>query len=208
MRKRFRTFFEKLVYAGMKPGEVSPASAPSDPLRWLGPLRGPVDRFLSGGNPNDPLYLTNRSTKRKVLGWVAISLPFVAMVAALYMVASGSFGTPVTPEAAELKPADVAAKLLPNLKDVKLGISHDVVVVDVRITRGPASILSGSVKNTSERRVETAELMFELTDGSGSQIGTVLVKVPNIRSQEIRKFSVPISSRTAVNALIQEIHAR
>src|SRR6185503_18548671 len=113
MRKRFRTFFEKLVYAGMKPGEVRPGPAPSDPLRWLGPLRGPVDRFLSGGNRNDPLYLTYRSVRRVILGWVAISLPFVAMIAALYMVASGKFGTPVVPESAEVKPAEVAARLLP-----------------------------------------------------------------------------------------------
>src|SRR5581483_8422277 len=58
-----RKLWESVVYAGMKPG-AAPQSVRI--ARWFGPLSGPVERFLSAGKPNDPLYLTNRSFGQKL----------------------------------------------------------------------------------------------------------------------------------------------
>ena len=51
MSKSFREKIEALVFAGLKPGAAS--SQPKQ-KRWLGPLRGPLERFLNAGGSDDP----------------------------------------------------------------------------------------------------------------------------------------------------------
>ena len=74
---RIREFFESIVFAGMKPGAQA---VPKQNLRWLGPLRDPIERLLSGGPaPSDPLYLSNRTPAQKLKSWSLIAIPCLVL---------------------------------------------------------------------------------------------------------------------------------
>src|ERR1017187_2431962 len=110
MASRFRKHLESVVYARMKPGKPK---AESKRMRGLGPLRGPVDRLLSGGGRQDPLYLSNRTFRQKLVGWVKVGVPLLPVVVAVILafVMHRRHDKP----AEVLSPAEVAAKMLPGL---------------------------------------------------------------------------------------------
>src|ERR1022692_4753065 len=98
--KRIRAFLESIVFAGMKPGAQT---APKRQLAWLGPLRGPVERLLSGGPaPTDPLYLTNRSLGRKLLSWSLVGIPCLVLLAGIGITLSNLLDPPLAKPAKEL----------------------------------------------------------------------------------------------------------
>jgi hypothetical protein len=206
---RVRDFVEKLLYTGMKPGAPgAPAASKSDPMRWLGPLRAPLESFLSGGpSPTDPLYLTRRTSGQKALRWGAIGLPFVAMVTVLFLAASGSFSTPPKEEKPDSK-TSIAATLLPNYKDVEVKMNRDIVVLEARLDRSlNPVVLWGTVKNVSGRTIESADIVFDLTNREGSQIGGYTITVQKIRSQETGTFRDPVKIPGAAYALVREVIA-
>src|ERR1035438_702869 len=91
--KRILAFLESIVFAGMKPGAPT---APKGQLAWLGPLRGPVERLLSGGPaPTDPLYLTNRSLGRKLLSWSLVGIPCLVLFAGIGITLSSLLDPPL-----------------------------------------------------------------------------------------------------------------
>src|ERR1017187_7901477 len=97
--KRVMALLESIAFAGMKPGAQT---APKRQLAWLGPLRGPVERLLSGGPaPTDPLYLTNRTLGRKLLSCSLIGIPCLALLAGIGVKLS-SLDPPLAKPAKEL----------------------------------------------------------------------------------------------------------
>src|SRR5450759_5993708 len=109
--KRIREFLESIVFAGMKPGGQT---APKRQLTWLGPLRGPVERLLSGGPaPSDPLYLTNRTQAQKLKFWSLIAIPCVVLALGV-IVLSRSLNPPAPKPVNPLTAAEIPANLLPN----------------------------------------------------------------------------------------------
>ena len=117
--KRIREFFESIVFAGMKPASQA---APKPQLKWLGPLRGLAERFLSGGPaPTDPLYLTNRTPGQKLRSWGLIAIPCLVLLGGVAITLSSYLDPPAPPPAKELTAAEITAKLLPNMdRDFKL----------------------------------------------------------------------------------------
>src|SRR6185503_7552993 len=201
----FRQFIEKLLFAGMKPG-AAPTAPKQHSKQWLRSLRAPFERFLSGGSSSDPLYLTNRSTGRKALVWVVIGVPGAAVVAVLGLAATGWFSKPHAAVGEQPTQQAVAAALLPNFKDVQLKMSQDVVVVEAKLDRrvSPPS-LAGSVRNVTNRRIESAEVMFEISDSSGSMVGGITAAVSNIAPQETANFQVNVNIRNAAFAIVREV---
>lgn len=200
MIKRIRDFFESIAFAGLKPsgGPV----APKKELKWLGPLQKPVERLLSGSAPTDPLYLTNRTLAQKLRSWSLIAVPIVLLAAGiggvLYLMEP-----PEAPPAKELSAAEITARLLPNMdKDIKLAPPSDVQVVEVKID---GQRLTGVVQNVSKHMVESAELVVDLTNATGSQIGAVNGTVEKIPAAGRKEFQIPIKQRDAAFALVREI---
>src|ERR1017187_10871489 len=102
-RKIILAFLESIVFEGMKPGAQT---APKREFAWLGPLRGPVERLLSGGPaPTDPLYLTNRTLGRKLLSWSLLGIPCLVLLAGIGKVCRSLLDPPLAKPAKELTAA-------------------------------------------------------------------------------------------------------
>ena len=203
--KRIRKFFESIVFAGLKSGAQT---APKVQLAWLGPLRGPVERLLSGGPPpTDPLYLTNRTLGQKLISWSLVGIPCLVLLAGIGITLSSLIvDPPLATPAKELTAAEITAKLLPNMdKDFNLAPSSDVQVLEARVD---GTRLVGKVKNTSTRQIASAELVIDLTDADGSQVGAVSVVVEKLPPSGTRDFEIPIRQRNAAGAMVREVTLR
>jgi len=205
--KRIRKAFESIAYVGLQPGAQT---AKSTRLKWLGPLRGPLERFLAGGAaPSDPLYLTNRSLGQKARIGAAIGVPCLVLGYLMYAVLAGDidFGPKAPPH--EPTASEVAAKLLPHMdENIRIETNHDVDVVEVRIEHGTPPSLTGIMKNNTDHEIRVAEAVFDLTDVGGSQLGGVSAKVQNLKAGSSATFRFPIQQNEAAFALVREVHSQ
>jgi hypothetical protein len=206
--KKILAFLESIVFAGLKPGAQT---TPKRQLTWLGPLRGPVERLLSGGPaPTDPLYLTNRSLGRKLLSWSLVGIPCLVLLAGIGITLSNLLSNlldaPLAKPAKELTAAEISAKLLPNMdKDFKIAPASDVQVLEARVD---GTRLIGKVKNTSTREIAGAELVIDLADAKGSQVGAVSTVVGKIPPSGTKDFEISIKQRNAASAMVREVTLR
>lgn len=201
--KRIREFLESIVFAGMKPGGQT---APKRQLTGLGPLRGPVERLLSGGPaPSDPLYLTNRTLTQKLKSWSLIAIPCVVLALGI-VILSRSLQPPAPKPVKPLTAAEITAKLLPNLdQDIQLPLATDVQVIEIKVE---GSRLVGVVKNTTRREIAVTELVIDLTNAAGSQLGAVNAIVEKIPPSGTKDFQIAIQQRDAAFALIRNVTSR
>jgi hypothetical protein len=202
MGRRIRQFIDSIVFAGLGPGG---SKGRSRGLRWLGPLRGPVERFISGGPaPSDPFYLTNRTFGQKVRLGILIAAPCLIVAGFFGLALLQYFKKSTPPPAPELTPAEVARRTLPNVdKDIQLAVNRDVEVVEVHVDHA-GSKLTGTLKNNTDRTVG-AEVVFDLVDEAGSQVGAVVGRVEQIAPQGKADFQFPIKQQDAVFALVREV---
>jgi hypothetical protein len=198
MAKSLRQIVESIVFAGMKPG-VQPSQ--SRRMRLLGPLRRPLERLLNTAAPDDPFYLTNRTWGQKIGLWALIALPCVLVAAVIGFGVMGLIqGRDPAPR--ELSGAQIAAKMLPDLSQpIDLNVDNDLEVLEARIEVGEPRKLVGSVRNRTDRNIEHAELVFDLTDNRGSRLGAVSVTVADIPAQKTLGFQLPLEQSTAAFAL-------
>jgi hypothetical protein len=206
MVKRLRQFFESVVFAGLKPGAPR---GQSKLMGWLGPLRGPIERFLSGGPaPSDPFYLTNRTFGQKVKLGILIAAPCLIVAGFVGIALMHVFGKSTAGPAPEPTAAEVLAKILPNMaKDIKIDVNRDVEVVEVHVDHTGDIKLSGTLKNNTSRAV-AAEVVFDLTDAAGSQVGAVSGQVEGIAPNATANFQFPIKQQDAAFALVREVRTR
>jgi len=187
---------------GMQPS----GGAPEKRLRWLGPMAGPVSRFLNGGAvPSDPFYLTNRTLGQKVGLALLIAIPCLLVIGGIGLAGLGYFDNPPAtspPTSAE----QAAARTLPDLdKDINIPVNRDVEVVDAHVEQGPVTKLTGTARNNTGRTIHDAELIFDLTDAAGSRLGAVSARVAAIAPKGTTSFSIAIEQRNAAFALVREI---
>lgn len=204
MLKRIQSFFENIAYAGLKPsGQKTEARANT---AW-GRLRTKIDNLLSGGpTPNDPLYLTNRSTAQKAKPLIIIGIPILILFGAIGISLSNLLDPPEAKPIVEPTAKEVAAKILPNLdNNLKIEGSTDIEVVEVKVEHTGGSKLLGSVRNNTNHEIASAHMVVDLTDTNGSQVGGVEVRIENIPASKVKTFSVPIAQHTAAFAQVREV---
>jgi hypothetical protein len=190
----------------MQPGRPA---GPRKARRWLGPLRRPVDHILSAGTSSDPLYLTNRTFGQKLKAWTLIGLPCLMVAGAIGIMLSHWLAPPEPTPIREPTPAELAAKLLPNLdQTIKIETNRDLEVVNVRVVHSGATKVVGVVKNNTAHMIAVAEVVFDLTNMAGSQLGGVSGKVNNIPAGATRDFEIVVKQEDADFALVREIHAQ
>lgn len=202
--KRIREVLESIAYTGLKPsgGPVAPKKVP----KWLEPLQGRVESFLSGGPaPNDPLYLSNRTTAQKVKAWSLVGVPCVILAAAIG-VALYVLEPPESKPITQPTTAEITAKVLPNVgKDITIAPSSDLQVVELMVAN---SRVTGIVQNAGKREIASAELVIDLTNSEGSQLGAVNTLIGRIPPSGRREFALSIKQRDATLGLIREIITR
>ena len=198
--KRIRQFLESIVFAGMKPGGET-ASKPR--FKWLGPLRAPVERVLSGGPaPTDPLYLTNRSPIEKLKSWSLIAIPCLILAVGIAYTLR-TLDPPEAKPAAEPKAAEIAAKMQPPT-DVNLAQSSEVQVLEIHVK---GTLVSGAVQNTGTREIASVKLVLNLLNARASQIGAVEANVGKLAPSSRKDFQLSIPQRDAAFAIVREIIA-
>jgi hypothetical protein len=202
--KRLRAVFESIVFANLKPGT---RPGPTQGTKWLGPLRGPIDRFLSGGASHDPLYLTNRSLGRKIAAWSVVAVPCLLLIGVVALALSRNyFDPPDTPAPKEMTPEEVSRKILPNIaKDIRIDTNRDVEVVEVHVEHGSQPKVVGSVRNNSATNIAVVDVVFNLTDTSGSQVGAVNAHIEQLAPKAVKTFQFPIRQQKAAFALVREV---
>jgi hypothetical protein len=201
--KRIRAFLESIAFAGLKPGGQA---GPKQEFGWLGPLRGPVERLLSGTAPNDPLYLSNRTAGQKLKSWSLIGIPCLVLAAGIAVTLTNFLDPPEAKPIKEPTSAEITAKLLPNLeKDFTQTRPSDVQIIEIKVD---GTRLVGVVRNTTPREIASAELVFDLTDSSGSQIGAVSGMVEKLPASGNKEFQISIKQHDAAFALVREIKTR
>ena len=209
MWKRLKQFFEKLAYAGLKPrggGPVKPGKPKS-----ASALQAWIDSKLNQAGPADPLYVSNLSVGQKLKTWAAFGVPAAAVLAVLAFVLfrAQSGDAPPAPIPQMPSNAEIAAKLLPDLNgDLHIAKQGDLDIQDVHVVSGSPARLAGIAKNNSDRAIATAELVFDLTDKTGSRQGAVSTEVKNIAARASVPFTFPIEQTTATFALVREVRAR
>jgi hypothetical protein len=204
MASRFRKYLESIAYAGMRPGKPK---AGSKRMRLLGPLRGPVERVLSGGGQQDPLYLSNRTFGQKLLGWVKVGVPLLVVVAVVVFAFRTYRRQDKPPEV--LSPAEVAAKMLPDLnKPIHVYSNTDIEVVEVSVDHAAGDRLVGKFRNTTDHEIQSGEVDFTLTGVNGTQVGAVNVKVTKLAAGGTVPFTQPIAEKAATFALVREVRTR
>src|ERR1035441_932062 len=103
-----RRYLEAIVFAGMKPGAQT---APKPQPKWLGPLRSPVERLLSGGPaPTHPPHLTHRSVPQRLKVWSLIAVPCLILVAGVAYTLR-TLNPPAPKPVAELTAAEITARM-------------------------------------------------------------------------------------------------
>jgi hypothetical protein len=106
----------------------------------------------------------------------------------------------------KLTTAEIAAKLLPNLeKDIKLKPPSDVQVLEIRVA---GSRLFGVLKNTSEHEIAAAEVVVDLTNAAGSQVGAVSTIVERVPALGSKSFQIPITQPDAAFGLVRDARSR
>jgi hypothetical protein len=90
-------------------------------------------------------------------------------------------------------------------KDLKFTPPSDVQVIEVRVD---GSRLVGVVKNTTAREIAVANMVIDLTNSTGSQIGAVSGTVENLPPSGHKEFQIPIKQRDAAFALVREVKSR
>jgi hypothetical protein len=206
--KRLRQIFESIAYAGMKPG--APASQ-SSLFRRLGPLRGPIERFLNGPASSDPFYLTNRTIGQKVRRGLLIAVPFAVVLAGVGLAALGIFddSSQLPPPTKQLTNAEIAARMLPDLnKPVTLETNRELQVVDVVVQQAGGSKISGTVKNITSHAITGAEVIFDLTNQRGSRVGAVSCKIARVEANSSSQFQNLIPQADAAYAIVREVHTQ
>ena len=108
-----------------------------------------------------------------------------------------------------LTAAEVAAKILPNLaKNISIESNKDIQVVEVHVDHTAGTRLAGTITNNTGRSIRLAEVVFVLTEASGSQLGAVTAKLENLAPYSTSKFAIPIQQASAAYALVREINTQ
>jgi hypothetical protein len=168
-----------------------------------------LERFISGSGPADPLYLSNRTFGQKLRLGLLIGTPALAIVGLMVLALGNYFDPAPSPQkvaASTREPGAATSKILPDLqKTYRSESDSDCEVSEAAVAGGT---LSGKVRNTTDRTVHVADLVFDLTDENGSALGAVSVKVENIAPHGLAPFHQTVDQRSAKTALVREIHTR
>jgi hypothetical protein len=183
--------------------EKSPPSAQS----WRDGLRQRCDRLLSGRAQSDPLYLTNRTAAQKLKVAALIAVPFLILGA---LATAGVMGMFHFNKAGpyERPPAEAQAAV-PTRRTADLRLTpRDLEVVNIHIAADEKPpVVTGVIRNNTSRKVDSAEVSFDLADARGSLMGTETTQVQNVGPHSTVSFRAPLKTANADYVMIRDVHS-
>ena len=116
------------------------------------------------------------------------------------------FDPPVAAPQKELSPAETARKVLPNIGgDITIDTNRDVEVMQIRIDHSGPVRLTGIVQNNTSHAIRLTDIVFNLTNKSGSQVGAVNCRIDNLAPKATQEFQIPLKQQDAAFALVREV---
>jgi len=173
----------------------------------LDPLRARIEIFISGRAPNDPLYLTNRTWQQKLKIASLIGVPVLVLIALVTIGATNLFRfnqvDPYEHPPTEVPQAAAPQKRLPD----PILAPADLEVVNIRIARDPhAMMVTGTVRNNTNQKVDSAEVSYYLADTEGSLVGTDTTDVANVEPHGSVTFRMPLKVAKAEYVIVRDVH--
>jgi len=170
-------------------------------------LRARLDLFISGRAPSDPLYLTNRTWRQKLKIASLIGGPVLLLIALVAIGAANRLRFPqvVADEhpPAEAPPPAAPEKPLPD----SIVVSTDLEVVNMRIARDAhPPVVTGIVRNKTNRKVDSAEVSYYFADAAGSLVGTDATQVAGVGPHGSVPFRRPLKIATAEYVFVRDVH--
>jgi|ERR1700722_8982723 len=186
---------------------MQPEKPPLPERSWLDRLRQRFDRFLSGRAQSDPLYLTNRTSAQKLKVVALIAAPFLILGALVLLGATGMFRStkadPYERPPTEAPPAPVVKRR----PDPKL-TPTDLEVVNIRIvTDENPPVVTGTIRNNTNQKVDSAEVSFDVADSRGSLMGSETTQVQNLGPHSSVTFRAPLKIANADYVSVREVHS-
>ncbi len=172
----------------------------------LGALRDRFERFLSGRAPSDPLYLSNRTWKQKLVLASLIAVPLLVLTALVAIGSTDVFrlnkADPYYHAIAQAPPNAAAPQPAPDPRLGRAGLE----VVNIRILKDVVPpVVTGMVRNNTNRDVPSAEVTYYLADERGSLIGSESTSVRKIGPHASVAFRVPLKMKKAEYALVRDV---
>ncbi len=167
-------------------------------------LRELFERILTGGPaPADPLYVTNRTLGQKLRVAALVALPFALLGG---LVAILNYRThPDAIDSARPVPSAPAVKIaelpLPNLP------TSEIAIDEIRVDAA-GNVLVGTVRNTTDHPIDSATVIFNLTDQSGSQLGDIMHTFQKLAPKTTVQIRIPLERRNAAYAVVREIQTK
>jgi hypothetical protein len=174
------------------------------------PLRARLEVFIFGQAPSDPLYLTNRTWRQKLKLAALIAVP-VLLLLALVTIGASIRLRPDKMDPHENPPAEAEtpepAAIQKPLPEDPISASTELEVVDLRIAKGAhPPLVTGTVRNATDRRVASAEVSYYLADAAGSLVGTGTTDVANVAPHGSVGFRMPLKIARAEYVFVRDVH--
>jgi hypothetical protein len=134
-----------------------------------------------------------------------VAIPCAAIVAVFFLLQPREAPPGAPPS--EITRKELAAKLLPELADLKVSSNTDVELSTIMVDREHLSV-TGAVKNRTARTLKLVRVYFDVVDKEGSQLTAVALEVANLAPGATNQFSIPIRQNRAVAALVREIQTQ
>jgi hypothetical protein len=169
-------------------------------------LRQGIERFLSGRPPQDPLYLTNRTWQQKAKTVALIGGP-VLLLAALITIGATDLFRLHKVDPYEHTTAEAAVPVAPQkrLPDPVVA-SSDLEVVNIRISRDAHSpVVTGLVRNNTNKKIDSAEVSYYLANTEGSLVGTGTTDVANVAPHGSVAFKAALKIASAEYVIVREV---
>lgn len=166
-----------------------------------------MEILISGRAPADPFYLTNRTWLHKLKMASLIVAPVLLLAALVTVGATDRFRMHqvVADEGPLAAAPEAAAQQKPPLDPISA--STDLEVVNMRIARDThPPFVMGVVRNTTGRKIDSADVSYYLADAAGNLVGTDKTQVANVAPHGSVAFRLPLKTATAQYVFVRDAH--
>jgi hypothetical protein len=195
--QRLRAFLERVAFAGLKP-DVTEGPKKSK-LQSL--IQSAEDLASVGLGPESKPLPGPRTWRHKV----AIIAALLIVGVSIYVLV-GFLRKPA--EQKEFSgPPPAPVEIVAPGTTVEKNKELEVAEIDFDITRNP-KIITGTLRNRTDRAFAQCDISFYLTTKTGAQLGAVDTTVLNLPPRGSARFRILVPMKDAEFTMVRELHAQ